>query len=211
MELTKDLHSVGGKEQELLMTLDLQYFADGGEGGDGGTPPADPATPPADPATPPAPAEQPKGDKDKDGFTQDDVNAIAAREAKKAQEKLLKQLGIEDFDGAKEGMQKFKEWQESQKTEAEKQTEAFQNAQKELDNYKGQVGSLQAEIAALKNDVNPDSLSDVVLLASNMVKANGEITIDDYKRGGKHHTSKDSRTTRRRGDVKSPGHQRRGW
>src|SRR5690625_6266165 len=53
-------------------------------------------------------------------FSQEDVNNIVAREAKKAQEKLLKQLGIEDFDNAKEGFQKFQEWQESQKTEAEK-------------------------------------------------------------------------------------------
>src|SRR5690606_3746999 len=99
------------KLKDLLLNLDLQFFAgeEGGEGGadggapEGGTPPA---TPPTDPATPPAtqPA-NPEGGADKPddkGFTQDDVNAIAAREAKKAQEALLKKLGIEDFDNAKE-------------------------------------------------------------------------------------------------------------
>ena len=59
-------------------------------------------------------------------FRQEDVNNIVAREAKKAQEKLLKQLGIDDFDSAKEGLEKFREWQESQKTEAEKQAEQLQ-------------------------------------------------------------------------------------
>src|SRR5690606_41968312 len=66
------------------------------------------------------PAKQQAGEK---LFTQEDVNRIAAREAKEAQEKLLKQLGIEDFESAKEGLQKFREWQEAQKTEAEKQAE----------------------------------------------------------------------------------------
>lgn len=175
------------KLKDLLLNLDLQFFAgEGGEGGaeggapEGGTPPA---TPPTDPATPPAtPPAEPEGGADKDkaddkGFTQDDVNAIAAREAKKAQEALLKKLGIEDFDNAKEGMQKFKEWQDSQKTEAQKQAEAFEKAQEELNGYKGTVSELKAEIAALKNDVNPDSLKDVITLANNLVSE--DVTIDD--------------------------------
>src|SRR5690606_25432631 len=56
-------------------------------------------------------------------FYQEDINNIVARKVKKAQEKMLKQLGIEDFQSAKEGLQKFREWQDAQKTEAEKQAE----------------------------------------------------------------------------------------
>src|SRR5690625_276890 len=37
-------------------------------------------------------------------FTQEDVNNIATKEARKAQEKVFKELGIEDFENAKEGL-----------------------------------------------------------------------------------------------------------
>src|SRR5699024_11482394 len=64
-------------------------------------------------------------------FTQEDVNNIATKEARKAQEKVFKELGIEDFENAKEGFQKFQEWQESQKTEAQKQAEQLETLEKE--------------------------------------------------------------------------------
>ena len=39
-------------------------------------------------------------------FTQEQVNGIASKEAKKAQEKLLRDLGVEDFESAKDGLAK---------------------------------------------------------------------------------------------------------
>ena len=48
-------------------------------------------------------------------FTQKDVNNLVAKETKKAVEKLLKELGVEDVKSAKEGLSKFKEIQEAQK------------------------------------------------------------------------------------------------
>lgn len=53
-------------------------------------------------------------------FTQEEVNGLAAKEAKKAQEKIFKSLGFEDVKSAKDGLEQLKEWQDSQKTEAEK-------------------------------------------------------------------------------------------
>ena len=44
-------------------------------------------------------------------FTQEDVNGLVAKEAKKAQEKVLRDLGITDFSSAKEGLNQFKQWQ----------------------------------------------------------------------------------------------------
>lgn len=102
-------------------------------------------------------------------FSQEDVNNIVAREAKKAQEKLLKQLGIEDFDNAKEGFQKFQEWQESQKTEAEKQAEQLEKLQSENESKDTTINQLQAQLSALKTGVIADSVEDVVALAKNYV------------------------------------------
>lgn len=102
-------------------------------------------------------------------FTQDDVNNLVAREVKKAQEKLLKQLGIEDFNSAKEGMQRFREWQESQKTEAEKQAERLKELEESSQALANENETLKAQLAALEAGVNPDSVADVVVLAKNMV------------------------------------------
>lgn len=102
-------------------------------------------------------------------FSQEDVNNLVAREAKKAQEKLLKQLGIEDFDNAKEGFQKFQEWQESQKTEAEKQAEQLEKLQSENESKDTTINQLQAQLSALKTGVIADSVEDVVALAKNYV------------------------------------------
>src|SRR5690606_7411798 len=83
-------------------------------------------------------------------FTQADVNNIVAREVKKAQEKLLRELGIEDFKTAKEGLQKFHEWQESQKTEAQKQAERLQKLESDHQAVVSENEALKAQLAALK-------------------------------------------------------------
>src|SRR5690606_28650957 len=100
-------------------------------------------------------------------FTQEDVNRIAAREAKEAQEKLLRQLGIEDINCAKEGMQRYREWQESQKTEAEKQAEQLQKLQEQSQILAAENEQLKAKLAAVQAGVNPNSIDDVVVLAKN--------------------------------------------
>ena len=148
---------------EGLLKLDLQTFAEPPALEEtppgGGEPPVTP-TPPVEPTTPPVP---PKS------FSQDDVNAIATKQAREAQEKMLKQLGIEDFDNAKEGMKKFQEWQESQKTEVEKQAEALKNFETKNGTLSNENETLKASLSALKAGVLSDSVPDVVTLAKTMV------------------------------------------
>lgn len=110
-------------------------------------------------------------------FTQDDVNNLVARETKKATEKILKQLGVTDFKSAKEGLDKFKEIQDSQKTDVEKAIGRATDLEKTNNDLATQVSSLSSQLAALKADVNPDSLNDVIVLADNLVT--DEVTIDD--------------------------------
>src|SRR5690625_2622199 len=158
-----------------LLRVNLQFFsADGGaDGGNGGDPAPkdDYAGGDDDKGT-----GDPKKPEDKT-FKQEDVNNIVAKETKKAQEKLLKQLGIEDFDNAKEGFEKFKEWQESQKTETEKQQEQLQNLTKDKENLTSENANLKAQLSALKQNVKADSVEDVVALAERMV--DDETTIDE--------------------------------
>src|SRR5699024_8019869 len=102
-------------------------------------------------------------------FTQEDVTNLISRETKKQQEKLLKKLGVEDFENAKEGMRKFKEWQESQKTEAEKQAERLQELEESYSNASKENETLKAQISAMKQGVKGESVEDVVILAKNML------------------------------------------
>lgn len=102
-------------------------------------------------------------------FSQDDVNNISSKEAKKAQEKLLKQLGIDNFDNAKDGMAKFKEWQESQKTEQEKQVERLQELETNYSTASEENAGLKAQIGAMKAGVKAESVEDVVVLAQRLV------------------------------------------
>src|SRR5690606_17880945 len=98
------------------------------------------------------------------------------REVKKAQEKLLRELGIEDFKTAKEGPQKFHEWQESQKTEAQKQAERLQKLESDHQAVVSENEALKAQLAALKMGVRPDSAQDDVILVRAIV--NDEVDIE---------------------------------
>lgn len=141
--------------------LDIQMLA-----GEGDAPPVDP-TPPADP--PPVDnggGEQTPPEKT---FTQEDVNNLVKRESSKQQEKMLKELGISDFKDAKEGLAKFREWQNSQKTEQEKQAERLKELETNHDTLTDENSVLKAQISAMKAGVIGDYVTDVVTLAKTMV------------------------------------------
>ncbi|WP_342515607.1 hypothetical protein [Sutcliffiella sp. FSL R7-0096] len=142
-----------------LLPLQLQFFADGGEGD---PPPADPQGGNEPPNNDPPPADPPKT------FTQDELNNIAAKEAKKAQEKIFKELGL-DFENAKEGMKAFKDWSESQKTEQQKQADRLKDLEKNYSSASEENTSLKAQLSALKANVKAESVEDVVTLAKTMV------------------------------------------
>ena len=153
-------------EGKFFVPMNLQYFSDPTDGGD--APLTDPpATPPAggqsDPPPSDPPADPPKS------FTQEDVNGIAAKEARKAQEKLLKELGIEDFENAKDGLAKFREWQDSQKTEQQKQADRLKQLETNFTTTAEENADLKAQISAMKAGVQAESVADVVLLAKPMV------------------------------------------
>lgn len=83
-------------------------------------------------------------------FTQEDVNNIVAKETKKAVEKLLKDLGVEDVKSAKEGLSKFKEIQDAQKSDYDKALETIEKQAKEIDMYKAEKKSRE-EIDSIKS------------------------------------------------------------
>ena len=83
-------------------------------------------------------------------FTQEDVNNLVAKESKKAVEKLLKDLGVEDVKSAKEGLKKFKEIKDPQKSDYDKALETIEKLTKENDTYKAEKKSRE-DIDSIKS------------------------------------------------------------
>lgn len=110
------------------------------------------------------PADNPGDEKQ---LPQSQVNALIAKEAKKAQEKLLRQLGVEDINNAKDALEKYKSLQDEQKTELQRAQDLAASATKEKDSLTTQIESLTAEIAAMKLGVLGENTADVVALAKN--------------------------------------------
>lgn len=110
-------------------------------------------------------------------FSQEEVNGLVAKESKKAQEKIFKSLGFEDIKSAKEGFEKLKAWEDSQKSESEKSAEALNAKEQELAKALSDNKTLSAQLSALKQGVNADSVDDVIALSERLVS--DEVSIDD--------------------------------
>lgn len=101
-------------------------------------------------------------------FTQEDASAFAAREAKKAREGLLRQLGIngDDVKSVAEKIKQYDEWQEAQKTEAERIADNAKVAQEALDTERNKTVLLERKVVALGKGVPAEKLNDYVSLAT---------------------------------------------
>lgn len=159
------------------LSLDLQFFADEGEQTTGDQTPNNSGgqEPPSNTEQTQQPGTGDQAPPEDKTFTQDDVNKIATKESRKATEKLLKDLGIDNFENAKEGMEKFKEWQESQQTEQEKQEKAFKELETNNNTLSEENGDLKAQLSALRAGVKGDSVEDVVALANRLVDEDTDI------------------------------------
>lgn len=156
-----------------MLRMNLQFFSTPDDGGGSGDPaPTDPTGGNDDPGT--GNPEQKPEDKT---FTQEDVNNIATKEARKAQEKIFEELGIKDFENAKDGFKKFQKWQEEQKTELEKHQDKLKELSTAKESVSSENQSLKAQLSALKQGVNSEFVEDVVALAERQVS--DEVSIDD--------------------------------
>lgn len=99
-------------------------------------------------------------------FTQEEVNRmIKDRVAREKKGQL-----------SKEELKAYQDWKESQKTEAQKQSEALTNAEKANQDAEERANTLEAKVTCLSKGVLADSVDDVVILAKAMVSE--EVTMD---------------------------------
>lgn len=161
---------------ENLLTMDLQFFAE--EDGNGESDTGNQSEANVDGAN-----EQQDDDKQTEKtFTQEQMNNVVTRESRTAVEKALKELGFdEDFDNAKDGIQAYKKWQESQLSDQEKLNKDLETTRTEKQELEATMANIQAENEALKKGVAGDSVEDVVALAK--AKVTDEVTIEEAIQG----------------------------
>ena len=78
-------------------------------------------------------------------FTQDDVNNIVAKNVKGERAKLLKDLGIEDVENAKQALDEYKKLKDAQKSELEKLQESDTEKSGEIEKLKGRIAEFETK------------------------------------------------------------------
>ena len=108
------------------------------------------------------------GSGNKDGektFTQEDLNRVGKQEKESGRKSMLKTLGFEDEESAKEAVAKYNEYLESQKTEEQKKNEALTKAEKNAQASEQRALRAEAKVSALVLGANPEVVDDLITLA----------------------------------------------
>lgn len=150
-------------KNEEAFDIDLQWFAgdgagdggsDPGAGGEGADPPSDVGNLPAAPGA--SPGER--------TFSQEEVNAILAKNKGKEAARILKEMGIDDVAKGKEALNQLAEWKKEKMGKEELLAEENEKLRKENEEYLGKNKALEARNAALSLGVDTQYLMDVVKL-----------------------------------------------
>lgn len=152
--------------KNTLKGIGLQFFAEGSEGGDpeGGEGGAGGGTN--------------KSTSNQSGktFTQEDVNALLKKEKESAKKALLKELGVEDAKSAKDGLAKYKEILEKDKTETQKAQDTATAAEKAKQEAEKRAILAEAKVEVLSAGCKPEYLEDVITLALKKVSDDKDLS-----------------------------------
>lgn len=99
-------------------------------------------------------------------FSQADLNRIGAQEKANGKKSILKELGFEDEKAAKDAMTKFKEWQASQKTEAEKIQEKISAADNAKTAAESRAQAAENKLEIIKAGGNAQFVDDIMALVN---------------------------------------------
>ena len=102
-------------------------------------------------------------------FTQEDVNRLLKNEKESAKKALLKELGVEDAKSAKEGLAKYREILDKDKTAAEKAGEDLAAETKAKQEAEKRALLAEAKVEVLSAGCKPEYLEDVITLAMTTV------------------------------------------
>lgn len=117
-------------------------------------------------------------------FTQAELNKLLKAEKEKSKSALLKELGVSDFNTAKDGLAKYLQSVEDSKSDLQKTQEANAQMSKELGEKTGKVMFLQASLDAISCGVNPTVVSDIIPIVLAKVTEENDVksVIEDMKK-----------------------------
>lgn len=95
-------------------------------------------------------------------FSQAELNKLLKAEKEKSKSALLKELGVEDFNTAKDGLAKYLKSVEDSKTDLQKAIDENKKMSEELGKKAGEAMFLRASLDAISLGVNPESVNDIV-------------------------------------------------
>lgn len=85
---------------------------------------------------------------------------------------VLKELGVDSLDSAKNSLKAFKDYQDSQKSDTEKLQSQLSDYQKQMETFKQESLLKDAKIAALGKGVRSDAVDDVIKLVNGVDDVN---------------------------------------
>ena len=99
-------------------------------------------------------------------FTQDEFNSKMAERANRAENDLLKSLGVGSKEDLQQALAQLKEIEDAQKTEAEKKDEQVKALTDEKTQLQTEYDNLKAQVEAMKLGVKDDLISEFIQLAN---------------------------------------------
>lgn len=99
-------------------------------------------------------------------FTQDEVNAIAAKEKKQGINSVYTQLGFESAEQAQDLIKKWREEDDKKKTELEKAQAENTSLQKDRDTAVSRAQQLERKMLAIELGAQTKNADDIVTLAA---------------------------------------------
>ena len=155
---------LSNEEKNTLKSIGLQFFAEGGADGGSGTEGSEGGSEGGEGGS-----DGGTGGKSGKTFTQEEVNRLMKAEKESAKKALLKELGVEDAKSAKEGLAKYKEILDKDKSAAEKAGEALATEQKAKAEAEKRALLAEAKVEVLSAGCKPEYLDDVITLAMTKV------------------------------------------
>lgn len=139
-------------------------------------------------------------------FTQSQVSAMMAKEKKEGKKSILKSLGFDSEEDAKDAFNLLKALKDSQKSEEQKNKDDKDKAVNELNEANNRAAKAESKLTCLENGVNKDSLDDILAIASLKVTddKNLEAVIKEMKKDKKYNSFFENSSSS--GTGSNPGH-----
>ena len=131
------------------------------------------------------PTQNNSGNQQEKTFTQSEVNALTAKEKDQGRKAILKELGVEDVKNAKDALDRYKEYLESQNTDLQKAQDAVAEAEKGKKILEDEITKTNQKLAVLMAGCPSEKVDDVVVLAQTRMndKTTFEQAIELVKQG----------------------------